>query len=338
MIETVIRLGSILSLSGEASQDARGIHDGIELAVKSLRARGQEIVVDYVDDKSDVASSVRAIETLVREHGISAIVGPTWAYQVDAFSPIIDQDKVVTFVPAVASDSVIRGSQYLLFGAEKNIYKQTALKDFVLNRGVKKIGVILSQDKWGVSHLFPIKNVALQTGAEIVFIEQLIPYISSFGQQYIRETISKALRAEPDLILWSGYEGEADVLVDFLLEERLSIPLIGDQMLVSGKRGEKLKRYDGELYFFSNHFAPEFSKLFEAEYERNPSLYSDIAYDATMLLADVFLKHPSSNAEEIIGMIKNKDYQFQGLSGTYIFDERGDVQSNGRWTIEKFEK
>ncbi|NTW29987.1 MAG: ABC transporter substrate-binding protein [Candidatus Moranbacteria bacterium] len=338
MKDAVIRLGAILSLSGEASQDAQGIRDGIELAVKGSRARGQEIAVEYVDDKSDVVSSVRAIEILVREHGISAIVGPTWAYQVDAFSPIIDQDKVLTFVPAVASDSVIRGSRYLLFGAEKNIHKQTTLKDFVFNHGVKKIGVILSQDKWGVSHLFPIKNVALQTGAEIVFIEQLIPYISSFGKQYIRETIVKALGTGPDLIIWSGYEGEADVLVDFLLEEKLSIPLIGDQMLVSGRRGEKLKRYDGELYFFSNHFTPEFSNLFEAEYNRNPSLYSDISYDATLLLADVISSHPSATSEEIIGIIKSKDYQFQGLSGAYVFDERGDVQSNGRWTIEKFEK
>ena len=29
------------------------------------------------------------------------------------------------------------------------MYKQSALKDFVINNKVKNIGVILSQDKWG---------------------------------------------------------------------------------------------------------------------------------------------------------------------------------------------
>ena len=37
MSNAKINLGSILSLSGEASQDARGIRDGIELAIKKTK-------------------------------------------------------------------------------------------------------------------------------------------------------------------------------------------------------------------------------------------------------------------------------------------------------------
>ena len=36
-MKKIISLGAILSLSGEASQDAGGIRDGIELAVKELK-------------------------------------------------------------------------------------------------------------------------------------------------------------------------------------------------------------------------------------------------------------------------------------------------------------
>lgn len=338
MTSTHIHLGAILSLTGEASQDAQGIQDGIELAVQTLKEQGQEVTVHYIDDQSDVVASVRAIDSLVREHGISAIIGPTWAHQVDSFAPIIDQEKIVTFAPAVASDSIIRNSPYLLFGAEKNLYKQPALQDFIVSRGIKKIGVILSQDKWGVSHLLPIQNAALKAGAEIVFIEQLIPYISAFGQKYLRETIASALQTQPDLLIWSGYEGEADVLADILLESSLSIPLIGDQLLVAGARGEKLKNYVGDLYIFSNHFRTEFTTLFESVYSRAPTLYSDISYDATMLLVDVLTTHPDTLPEGIAAIVKANGYRYLGLSSTFVFNVYGDIKEDGRWIIRKFEK
>jgi len=333
-----ISLGSILSITGEASQDAQGIRDGIELAVKNLKEKGQDVQIHYIDDNSDVVTSVRAIDTLVREHGISAIIGPTWSFQVDSFAPIIDQEKIVTFAPAVASDSIIKNSDYILFGAEKNIHKEVALKDFVIKNKIKKIGVIISQDKWGVSHLLPIKNVAVQTGAEIVFIEQLIPYISSFGSKYIKETIARALQSNPDLIIWSGYEGEANVLCDLILENKLSIPMISDQLLVAGERGKKLKDYQGELYLFSNAFSQDFITMFQEEYNREPTLYSDIAYDATIMLVDILQKNPRVSSDKFIKIAKDKDYKFKGLSGTFIFDQFGDIQSSSRWVINKFEK
>ena len=281
---------------------------------------------------------MRAIENLIREYGVRAIVGPTWSNQVDSFAPIVDQEKIITFAPAVATDSIVRNSKYLLFGAEKNIYKQTVLKDFFIKNNIKKIGVILSQDKWGVSHLIPIKNAALQVGVEIVFIEQLIPFISSFGKKYIRETIDNALKTKPDLIIWSGYEGEADGIVEYLLEKQLSVPLVSDQLLTVGQRGEKLKNYSGDLYIFSHHFSPKFVELFEAVYNKKPTLYSDNAYDATMLLADTLSKNKDANSDEIIRKIKDKDFEYHGVSGIFIFDEYGDMQSNGRWIIEKFKK
>lgn len=333
-----INLGAILSISGEASQDAQGIREGIDLAIKDLRKNGKDVSIHYIDDNSDIVTSVRAIDNLIREHSVRAIVGPTWANQVDSFAPIIDQEQIITFAPAVASDSIIRNSNFLLFGAEKNIYKQACLKDFIVKNDIKKIGVILSQDKWGVSHLFPIKNVALQTGADIVFIEQLIPYISSFGKKYIWETINKSLKEKPDVIIWSGYEGEANVLVEYLLEHKLSIPLIGDQLLVSGARGEKLKNYEGDLYIFSHHFSPAFTKVFESVYNKKPTLYSDSAYDATMLLAEILSKNDSLDSKQIIEKLKDKDYQYQGISGVFVFDKYGDIQSSGRWVIEKSSK
>lgn len=338
MSNNTINLGAILSLTGEASQDARGIYDGIELAALTLRKTGRDIIVHYIDDNSDIVTSVRAIDSLVREHDIKAIIGPTWANQVDSFAPIIDQEKIITFAPAVASDSIIRNSNYLLFGAEKNIYKQAALVDFFIKNNIKKIGVILSQDKWGVSHLFPIKNASKQSGVEIVFIEQLIPHISSFGKKYIREVIDDSLRTKPDLIIWSGYEGEADVLAEYILEKKLDIPLIGDQLLISGKRGENLKNYTGDLYVFSHIFSKEFTELFDSVHHKKPTLYSDNAYDAVMLLVSAISKNENVNSGEIMKIIKSTNYQFKGVSGVFVFDEYGDIQNNGRWIIEKSKK
>ena len=337
-MNNVVNLGAVLSITGEASQDAQGIRDGIELAIKKLKEKGQDVQVHYIDDNSDVVSSVRAIDTLVREHDVSAIIGPTWAFQVDSFAPIIDQEKIVTFAPAVASDSIIKNSDYLLFGVEKNRYKESVLKDFIIKNNIKKIGVIISQDKWGVSHLLPIENAARQTNAKIVFIEQLIPYISSFGSKYIKETLAQALKTTPDMIIWSGYEGEANVLCDLILEKELAIPLISDQLLATGEREKKLKNYKGELFLFSNNFTHDYRDLFQSGYNREPTLYSDIAYDATMMLVEAIGKNPDVSSDKIIRIIKDKNYKYQGFSGEFSFNQFGDIQDSGRWVINKFEK
>lgn len=328
-----INIGVVLDLSGEASQDAAGIREGVNLAVKHLRNEGYDTQAEYVDDKSDVSTTVSAVNEFIKKYKIKAIIGPTWSYQVGSIAPIIEQEKLPTFAPAVASDCVIAKSKFLLFGAEKNIYKIKPLSEFIQKNKIKKIALIISQDGWGVSHIMPVQKAIQNSSAKLVYVEQLLPYISSFGDQSIQHILDNIIDKKADLIIWTGYEFEAAALSRLLLKNNLKIPIIGDQLLVFGERLNLLKKYKGEIFVFNNKFSNSFERLFQEYYHKQPTLYSDVAYDGTRILVENIAQ--GITGERLIKKLKNKKFIYKGKARNFHFDKNGDIDFGGRWEIKK---
>ena len=44
--------------------------------------------------------------------------------------------------------------------------------------------------------------------------------------------------------------------------------------------------------------------MFKSEYNKQPTLYSDIAYDATIMLVDVLQKNTEASSDQIMKIIK----------------------------------
>lgn len=328
-----INIGVVLDLSGEASQDAAGIRDGINLAVKDLKNDGYNVQAEYFDDKSDVSATVSVINEFIKKYRIKALIGPTWSYQVGSIAPIIEQEKLPTFAPAVSSDCVIARSNFLLFGSEKNIYKTKPLSEFILKHKIRKVALIVSQDGWGVSHILPVQKAVQNSSAELVYVEQLLPYISSFGDQSIQYVVDNIISKKADLVIWTGYEFEADALSRLLLKNNLNIPIIGDQLLVFGERLNLLKKYKGDIFIFNTKFYDSFEKLFQKYYHKSPTLYSDIAYDGMRILTENIAK--GLTGERLIKCLKDKKFIYNGQAGNYCFDRSGDIDFGGHWEIRK---
>ena len=332
-ISKKVNIGVVLDLSGEASQDAVGIRDGINLAVKNLKNDGYNVQAEYFDDKSDVSATISVANEFIEKYRIKALIGPTWSYQVGSIAPIIEQEKLPTFAPAVSSDCVIAKSQFLLFGSEKNIYKTKPLSDFIQKHKIEKIALVVSQDGWGVSHIMPIQKAVQNSSTELVYVEQLLPYISSFGEQSIQYVVDNIISKKADLIIWAGYEFEANALSRLLLKNNLNIPIIGDQLLVFGERLNLLKKYKGDIFIFNTKFPNSFEKLFREHYHKSPTLYSDVAYDGMRILTENIAK--GLVGEQLIKRLKNKRFVYKGQVGNYCFDQNGDVNFGGRWEIKK---
>lgn len=328
-----INIGVVLDLSGEASQDAAGIRDGINLAVKDLKNDGYNVQAEYFDDKSDVSVTVSVINEFIKKYRMKALIGPTWSYQVGSIAPIIEQEKLPTFAPAVSSDCVIARSNFLLFGSEKNIYKTKPLSEFILKHKIRKVALVVSQDGWGVSHILPVQKAVQNSSAELVYVEQLLPYISSFGDQSIQYVVDNIISKKADLVIWTGYEFEADALSRLLLKNNLNIPIIGDQLLVFGERLNLLKKYKGDIFIFDTKFSNSFEKLFREYYHKSPTLYSDIAYDGVRILAENIAK--GLTGERLIKRLKDKKFIYSGQAGNYCFDKSGDIDFGGHWEIRK---
>lgn len=328
-----INLGVVLDFSGEASQDALGIREGINLALRDLNREGYKVYAEYLDDKSNVEMSAGAVLEFIKKYNIDALIGPTWSYQVGSIAPLVEQEQLPTFAPAVASDCINTKSNFLLFGAEKNTYKETPINAFIKKNKIKRVSLIISQDGWGVSHIAPVQQAIQKSSAKLVYVEQLLPYISSFGDQAVQDALSNSVKNNADLIIWAGYEFEANSLAKILIKNKFRTPIIGDQLLVFGERYNLLKKYKGDIFIFNNKFSNAFEKLFKECYQKLPTLYSDVAYDGTKILVENIEK--GLYDEKLIQYIKSKKFSYKGYAGNYRFDNNGDVNLGGRWEIKK---
>ena len=79
-----IRMGAVLSLTGQGATDAEEMRRGIELARTDLAKRGIAVDVVYEDDATDPKRTVAAFEKLARVDQVDFVVGPTWSFLGDA--------------------------------------------------------------------------------------------------------------------------------------------------------------------------------------------------------------------------------------------------------------
>ncbi len=100
-----IQLGSIFSTTGIGKVVGPQQVEAVELAVEQVNeeggVNGAEIAVEQIDDNSDPGASVDAMETLINEDEVLAVLGPTFSNSAAEADPVAD--KLGTPVLAVSN-------------------------------------------------------------------------------------------------------------------------------------------------------------------------------------------------------------------------------------------
>ena len=328
--DDVIKLGSILSLTGGVATYGKEIKDGLELAVQNINEqggiKGKKIEVIYEDDQSTPKGSVNAIQKLISVNKVKVIIGAISSSNTLAIAPIAEQSKVVLFSPASSSPKITHAGDYVFRNYPSDLLEGKEVANFALSK------------KMRTSCIFTINN-DYGNGLNQVFIEHyeakggkvLLNEKYNEGQLDFRNSLSKIKGIRPDCVFIVGYGKELGAIVKQAKEIGINsqflstVNFLDQQTLkiggtaVNGVIFSSIAFDDKSEDPVIKDFISNFQKMFN----RKPNVWSAHAYDALMIIANVINKGGLPSDQIKKGIYETQLYH--GVSGVTSFDKFGDV-------------
>jgi branched-chain amino acid transport system substrate-binding protein len=328
-----IIIGAVISQTGYAAVDGMNIKNGMEMAVNDLKAEGINVKIVYEDDGTDPKQSVSAINKLISTENPDVLMGPIWSFLIDAALPVINNNKIVTFIPSSSSEVVNGTSSYIFYGTYKNMEEIVPLANFLKENSLNKIAIVVSNDSWGESQYVPYTQVANMTGGEVVVSEKI-----NYGtdKDVIPTIVTKIMKNKTDVVLWTGYDEGGTILMKKLQEQGYTGTVVVGGSVMSGlvNRGTVILRATDKLFSINIPMDPAFRAKYIATYKQEPGISADSAYDGVKILVKGI--QAGKSGIDLANYLRD-GFTYKGYLGSYDFDKSGDI-IGGQWTINRLVK
>lgn len=328
---STIRIGAILSLTGDAAVDSSNVRRGMELAQEDLAKEGINVDIKYQDDQTDSTHAASAAQYLLSTYHPQAVIGPVWTFLIDSATPTLNQAGVVSFAPSITSDLVHVTSPYHFNSGARSALAEPAIAAWLKARNIKNVEIIAEQSPWGDEHLAAYKNAVHDAGGEATIVP--VP-ANSNDPAIFADAMLKAKASSAEVILWTGgLEGASVALVNKRTQLGSTVPIIDASTVYRDllSRGAVTTKQMQDVYTLDTPIPPAFIKKFEAKYHQAPGNYADRSYDALMMLAKAITAAQIENGNDVAASVRNLHYQ--GYAASYEFDQNGDVKT-GEFVVD----
>jgi branched-chain amino acid transport system substrate-binding protein len=342
--DTIV-LGAAVSLTGKYSVNGKNTKDGYDLAIKRLNEMGgvkiggkpYKLKVLYYDDESTPARGAQLAERLINQDGVKYVLGAYSSGLTKAIAPITEKYKV----PHVEGNGAARE---LFTEGYKYLFAVLSTSDYYLRDAVNvaaevakehgrdpktmKIAMAFENDPFSLDVRAGIVEAASKHGMKVVIDDKLPPEINDMAA-----TLTKVKAVKPDLLLVSGHEKGATLVVRQTAEMRVDVPIVATTHCDSAKIAENLSKlaegvlcasqWDHKLSYKDKWFgsADDYAKTFEKEF-KYPAPYQAAESTASVLVfADAFARANSLDPEKVRDAIAKTD--MMTFFGPIKFDETG---------------
>src|SRR3954447_10453440 len=342
--DTIV-LGAAVSLTGKYSVNGKNTKDGYDLAIKRLNEMGgvkmggktYKLKVVYYDDESTPARGAQLAERLISQDGVKFLLGAYSSGLTKAIAPITEKYKV----PHVEGNGAARE---LFTEGYKYLFAVLSTSDYYLRDAVNvaaevaqqqgrdpktmKIAMAFENDPFSLDVRAGIIEAAKKHGMKIVVDDKLPPEINDMAA-----TLTKVKAVKPDLLLVSGHEKGATLLVRQTSEMGVDVPIVATTHCDSAKVAENMgkqaegvlcaSQWDRSLAYKDKWFgsADEYAKTFEKEF-KYPAPYQAAESTASVLVfADAFQRAGSIDPQKVRDAISKTDVMT--FYGPIKFDETG---------------
>lgn len=342
--DTVV-LGAAVSLTGKYSVNGKNTKDGYDLAVQRINEMGgvkvggksYKLKVLYYDDESTPARGAQLAERLISQDGVKFLLGAYSSGLTKAIAPVTEKYKV----PHVEGNGAARE---LFTEGYKYLFAVLSTSDYYLRDAVNlgaevakgkgrdpktlKIAMAFENDPFSLDVRGGIVEDAKRHGMQIVIDDKLPPEINDMAA-----TLTKVRAVKPDLLLVSGHEKGATLVVRQTAEMKIDVPIVATTHCDSAKIAETMgklaegvlcaSQWDRKLSYQDKWFgsADDYAKLFEKEF-KYPAPYQAAESTASVLVfADAFARAGSFDPEKVRDAIASTD--MMTFYGPIKFDTTG---------------
>lgn len=330
-----IKIGGNLEMTGGSASFGKSGSNAINLAIKQLNEKGgvlgKQLEFVVADNKSEPSEAMNALQKLIAQDKVVAVVGPNLSSAVIAGSAINDSSKIVTITPMgtnprVTVDTKGNTKPYMFRACFIDPFQGTVMAKFAKDTlGAKKVAIMIdnsSDYSKGLAKFF--KQGFEAAGGEVVAEESFLQKDTDF-----RATLTKIKATNPDMIYIPAYYQEVGLIVKQAKALGMNVPMAGGDGWDSSKLSEIAGAEALNNTYFSSLYSPndtsklnvDFVSNYEKAYGQKPDVFAALAYDATNLLANAIATAKSTDGDKIKdAMAATK--AFPGVSGAVTFDEQ----------------
>ena len=342
--DTIV-LGAAVSLTGKYSVNGKNTKDGYDLAVERINEMGgvkvgpksYKLKVVYYDDESTPARAAQLTERLISQDGVKFMLGAYGSGLTKAMAPVTEKYKV----PHVEGNGAARE---LFTHGYKYLFAVLSTSDYYLRDAVNlaaevakehgrdpktlKLAMAFENDPFSLDVRDGVLEDAKKYGMKVLIDDTLPPEINDMAA-----TLTKVRAVKPDLLLVSGHEKGAALVVRQTGEMKIDVPMMAATHCDSARIAETMPKlaegflcasqWDRKLAYKDRWFgtADEYATRFEKRFNY-PAPYQAAESTASVLVfADAFARAGSLDPEKVRDAIASTD--MMTMYGPIKFDSTG---------------
>ena len=331
-----IKVGANLEMTGGSASYGISSKNAIELAFKEINEKGgingKQLELVVADNKSEAAEATNAMQKLVSQDNVVAVIGPNLSSSVIAASAINNSAKVLDIAP-MATNPYVTVDQ--ASGKTKDFNYRTCFIDpfqgtvmakfATAELGVGNAAVLIDNSSdyaKGLAQFF--KENFVKEGGAVTAEESYLQKDTDF-----KATLTKIKATNPDFLYVPGYYQEVGLIVKQARELGMNMPIAGGDGWDSAKMPEIAGAAALNNTYFSSLYSPEdssdinknFVAAYEKAYGQNPDVFAALSYDSALLVAEA-IKNAGSTEPAKISEAMAKINGFSGVSGSVTFDDK----------------
>lgn len=330
-----IKIGEVGSMTGAEATFGVSTHQGIELAVKQINAKGgikgKKIELLSLDDQGKPEEAATAVTKLITQDKVAAILGEVASSRSLAMAPIAQGKKIPMVTPSSTNPDVTKKGDYIFRVCFIDPFQGYVMAKFAIeNLKIKKVAVLRDmKNDYSVGLAKYFNETFKKMGGSIV---EDVEY--GAGDMDFKAQLTKIRGKNPEALFVPGYYGDVALIARQARELGIKAPLMGGDGWDSPKLVEIAgKALEGS--FFSNHYSSEdkspriqeFIKEFQASYKVVPDGLAAMGYDAAMVLFDAMKRAKdgsSASVREALASTKN----YPAVTGIITINKNRDAEKS----------
>jgi branched-chain amino acid transport system substrate-binding protein len=325
----VVKIGALLSLSGDIAEYGQRVKKGIDLAVEEINASngvdGKKIEIIYEDTKGYPKDGVNGAQKLLSDKDIRLIIGPIASSVALAVEPLTTKNKVILFSPAASSPKLSGISSYFFRNWPSDVLEAAILAEYVKDTlKIDNVAILYVNNDYGIGLSNRFKQRLEELGGKILTIETYLQDAKDFRAQ-----LAKIKSLNPSAIYLAGYHREMAYATKQIKEMGIKCQILGDAdygvqelLEITGNSSE------GAIFSipatdFNDSITSLFHQNFVKKYNTEPSTFEANGYDAVYILKKSIevVGYNTDSITNYISKIKN----YHGAAGLQTYTIDGDV-------------
>jgi branched-chain amino acid transport system substrate-binding protein len=325
-----VKVGAILSLSGEGAYYGNAIQQGMILAVGEVNAsggiNGNPLRVLYRDSASSPDQAALAAIQLYDRQDVPMILGAVLSSETLRIAPLAEQRHKILLSPASSSPEITQAGKFIFRVYPSDTLEGAYMAQLAADELHLKRVLVLAIDNAFGKGLASVFSKAFPNSTPVEV--QTYP---AHGADFA--ALLERLRAwRPDGIYLAGYYSDMAQALKEIRHVDPKVTILSTSSFGNSKTLEAAGDAAEGVIFPAIVFNPDsddptvarFVKAFRGRYEFDPDLWNAHGYDAVLIAAEA-LRSAGGAVPERIAQALLDIRDFPGATGSLSFDAEGDV-------------